>query len=140
MQIFEADESIRDDLNAFYTEQGYHSDWSNIERAFVATDNNNIVGGVKVESSNGVSILRGMYISSNFQGNKLGTQLIKYIEPILNETISYCMPFAHLERFYAQIGFNKVNLNLYPGYLLQRYIGYENQGYKIIPMMRVIAT
>ena len=140
MKIFEAEKSIRNDLNAFYVAQGYHSDWSVIERAFVAMVNNNFVGSVKVERSNGISILRGMYISNDFQGDKLGTRLIKYIEPILNETVSYCMPFSHLDKFYAQIGFKKVNLNLFPDFLQQRYVGYENKGYKIIPMMRNIAT
>ena len=138
MQIIEADKSIRSDLNVFYVEQGYHSDWSTIERAFVAMGNNNIIGSVKVEKSNGISILRGMYISNEFQGRNLGTQLIKHIEPILNETISYCMPFSHLEKFYAQIGFIKVNLCKYPDYLRQRYRSYEKEGYKIIPMMRDI--
>ena len=34
MQIIEADERIRSDLNTYYIEHGYHSDWSDIERAF----------------------------------------------------------------------------------------------------------
>ncbi len=140
MQISEADESMRNDLNAFYVEQGYHSDWSKVEMAFVAMENNKIIASVKVERSHGFSILRGMYISREFQGRKIGTKLIKYIEPILNETISYCMPFAHLDTFYSQVGFEKVNLNLYPKYLRKRYIGYQESGYNIIPMIRSIAT
>ena len=119
--------------------QGYHSNWFQVERAFIATHSDKIVGSVKVESSSGISILRGMYISSNFQCEKLGTKLIKFIEPILNKTVSYCMPFSHLERFYAQIGYRKVSLNTYPEYLRHRYVTYENDGYIIIPMVRDIA-
>ena len=138
MTIIEADESIRRKLNAFYLEQEYHSDWSTVERAFVIFDNDNIVASVKVEKSLNVSILRGMYIATDFQGKGLGTKLIKHIKPILNETTAYCMPFEHLECFYRQIGFKKVNLDRYPEFLKARYLGYEAQGHQIIPMMRKI--
>lgn len=139
MEIFEAKEKVRKSLNDFYLEQGYHSNWSHVEKAFIATHKGKIIGSVKVENLNGISILRGMYISSDFQSKKLGTKLIKFIEPTLNKTVSYCMPFSHLKNFYAQIGFRKVCLNIYPEYLRQRYLGYENDGYIIIPMVRDIA-
>jgi GNAT superfamily N-acetyltransferase len=103
-------------------------------------DNDNIVASVKVERSLGISILRGMYIASHYQGKGLGTKLIKHIKPILNETTAYCMPFEHLECFYRQIGFKKVNLNRYPEFLKASYLGYEAQGYQIIPMMRKIVN
>jgi len=138
MEIFEASDDIRKDLNHFYLKQGYHSNWSQNERAFIATQDDEIIGGVKVENLEGVSILRGMYVANNFQGNQVGTKLIKHIEPILNKTISYCMPFSHLEKFYAQIGFRKTSLKTYPKYLQERYVGYENEGYIIIPMVRDI--
>ncbi|MGF1718176.1 GNAT family N-acetyltransferase [Photobacterium chitinilyticum] len=136
MEIFEVDESNRDALNQFYREQGYHSGWSHVERAFIATTNSEIIGSVKVEVRDGVSILRGMYITKEYQGKGLGTSFIKYIEPILNETVSYCMPFSHLSEFYGQVGFKSINPDGFPDFLAQRYQGYENRGYQIIAMRR----
>ncbi|WP_281558387.1 GNAT family N-acetyltransferase [Thalassomonas sp. RHCl1] len=136
MKIFEADKSYLTTLNEFYVAQGYHSDWGDRERAFIATFDNKIVGAVKVESNQGVSILRGMYLDKAFQGNGLGTAFIKHIEPILNETVSYCMPFSHLADFYGKIGFKIVSPESYPPFLADRYKGYENQGYQIIAMCR----
>ena len=136
MEIFEVDESFRDGLNLFYREQGYHSGWSNAERAFIATNNDEIVGSVKVETCNEVSILRGMYITKEYQGKGLGTAFINHIEPILNETVSYCIPFSHLGKFYGQIGFQSINPDSFPMSLVQRYRGYEKHGYKIIAMRR----
>ena len=139
MKVFEADESFRDELNQFYREQGYHSGWSSSERAFIATNDDEIVGSVKVEVGNGISVLRGMYVAKGYQGNGFGTEFLKHIEPILNETISYCMPFSHLGKFYGQIGFQPVNPDSFPEYLAQRYRGYEEKGYQIIAMRRELA-
>jgi len=35
MEIFEADKSFQEALDKFYQEQGYHSNWSETERAFI---------------------------------------------------------------------------------------------------------
>ncbi|SFD50265.1 GNAT family N-acetyltransferase [Pseudoalteromonas denitrificans] len=140
MKIFEADETYLMALNTFYLVQGYHSDWGKKERAFIATDNNQIVGAVKIELNYGVSVLRGMYISKKYQSNGLGTAFIKHIEPILNQTVSYCMPFSHLRDFYSQIGFKVVNPESYPAFLAKRYYGYESKGYKVIAMYRENTT
>lgn len=136
LKIFEADTSHLADLNKFYIKQGYHSDWSDSERAFITIHDNQIVGAVKVESNNGVSILRGMYLGKEFQGGGLGTAFIKHIEPILDETVSYCMPFSHLADFYGKIGFKIVSPESYPAFLADRYNDYESKGYQIIAMCR----
>ena len=136
MEILEADESFRAGLNLFYREQGYHSGWSNAERAFIATNNDEIVGSVKVETYNGVFVLRGMYIAEEYQSKGLGTAFIKHIEPILNEAVSYCLPFSHLAEFYGQIGFQSINPDNLPMSLTKRYRGYEVQGYQIIALHR----
>lgn len=136
MRVFEADESVRNELNQFYCEQGYHSGWGSSERAFIATNNGEIIGSVKIEVNNGFSVLRGMYIAKDYQGDGVGTEFLKHIEPILNKTTSYCMPFSHLGKFYEQIGFQAVSPDSFPEYLAKRYHGYENKGYRIIAMRR----
>ncbi|HHC6610346.1 hypothetical protein [Vibrio parahaemolyticus] len=44
MRIFEADSSMKDTVGKFYKEQGYHSAWSNTERAFICLNDGAIIG------------------------------------------------------------------------------------------------
>lgn len=136
MEVFEASEHHKDLVDSFYEKVGYHSHWSDTERAFISTSNDKIIGSVKVERIYGVSILRGMYLSVDFQKQGLGTKFIQHIEPVLNETESYCIPFSHLSAFYAQVGFQEIAAKSLPGFLYKRFIGYQALGYKIIAMRR----
>ena len=136
MKIFEADKSLKAAVNLFYSEQGYHGNWSETERAFVCTVQGQIVGSVKVEFINKVTILRGMYISENLQKQGIGARMLKHIEPILNQRTAYCMPLAHVAHFYKQIGFVEVNEKSYPSFLIERCNEYRNAGYVITTMRR----
>ncbi|ELA8088818.1 GNAT family N-acetyltransferase [Vibrio parahaemolyticus] len=136
MRIFEADSSMKDAVGKFYKEQGYHSAWSNTERAFICLNDGAIIGSVKVELINDVTILRGMYIASEFQGQGLGLQFLKHIEPVLNLRTAYCMPLAHVTDFYKHIGFNEVEESQYPEFLQQRCEKYREMGYSITTMRR----
>jgi len=136
MRIFEADSFMKDAVGQFYKEQGYHSAWSHTERAFICLNDGAIIGSVKVELINDVTILRGMYIASEFQGKGLGLQFLKHIEPVLNLRTAYCMPLAHVTDFYKHIGFNEVEESQYPEFLQQRCEKYREMGYSITTMRR----
>lgn len=136
MKILEADIDLKEQVNKFYIEQGYHSDWSETERAFVCVDDGIVVGSVKVEQSQGVAILRGMYVDSKYQSQGIGTQLLEYIEPVLNERVSFCMPLSHAAKFYEKIGFREVADNAYPNFLTKRCDKYRDAGYVIKTMQR----
>lgn len=140
MVIIEADNSLKNKVNNFYIEQGYHSDWSESERAFVCLVNEQVVGSVKIELINGFSILRGMYIAPKYQKQGLGTRFLEHIEPILNQTFSYCMPLAHVKTFYEKIGFQAVPMQIYPDFLVSRCNNYREAGYTITTMIRAQAT
>jgi len=57
MRVFEANENIKNALNAFYVGDGYHSDWSSIVRTFFTIANDKINGSVKVERPNFVQFI-----------------------------------------------------------------------------------
>lgn len=134
--IKEADVTYRQQLNHFYRIQGYHSDWSATERAFIALDNQQIVGAVKVESINNTRILRGMYVAASHQDKGIGKQLLTYIEPLLNERMAYCLPLFHAADYYKKIGFFNISLRQLPNFLQTRYLHYQAQGYQIKAMQR----
>lgn len=136
MEIIEASEGLKDQINAFYKSVGYHSNWSSTERAYCTLINNKVVGSIKVENIHGVSILRGMYLAESIQQKGYGTKFIQFIEPILNKTTSFCIPFSYLESFYARIGFKNISMQQLPLFLQKRFVTYENIGYRIIAMQR----
>ena len=136
MKIVEANIADKTAIDTFYVEQGYHSNWSETERAFICRHEDKVIGAVKVERIEGVSILRGMYIDEAFQKMGLGSQFLQHIEPILNETLSYCMPLAHVASFYTQIHFNEVFEQEYPAFLAERCKAYRAAGYEIKTMRR----
>ena len=136
MKIIEASENLKSQINAFYKDVGYHSNWSPTERAFCSLINNEVVGAVKVENIHSVSILRGMYLTEQIRNKGYGSKFIQFIEPILNKTTSFCIPFAHLEQFYAQIGFKKIKMQQLPLFLQKRFVTYESNGHTIIAMQR----
>ena len=78
-----------------------------------------------------------MFINPEFQKQGLGTTLLKFIEPIMNEKNSYCIPFSHLKRFYKQIDFIDINKKGVPNFLLRRYENYQKNGHNVKLMQRV---
>lgn len=136
MKIIEADSSMKEAVGQFYKEQGYHSAWAETERAFICLDGGAIIGSVKVELIDGLTILRGMYIASDFQGQGLGLKFLKHIEPVLNLRVGYCMPLAHVTDFYKHIGLKEVEESQYPEFLQQRCEKYREMGYAITTMRR----
>lgn len=138
MEIIEAPKTLKNKINNFYKQQGYHSGWGATERAFFTLQNDEITGVVKVEKINEVSILRGMYLADAIQRQGQGTKFIQHIEAVLNETVSYCMPFKHLKGFYSQIGFKQIPVKQLPWFLQTRFSAYEKAGYVIIAMQRDI--
>ncbi|WP_240457377.1 GNAT family N-acetyltransferase [Vibrio neptunius] len=136
MTIIEADNSMKEAIGKFYKEQGYHSAWSETERAFICLNDGVIIGAVKVELIHDVTILRGMYIASDFQGQGLGRQFLQHIEPVLNLRTAYCMPLAHVTDFYKQINFKEIEESQYPEFLQQRCRKYREMGHTITTMRR----
>ncbi len=126
-------------LDSFYQQVGYHSCWGEHERAFCLQADKQIKGSVKVESIHGVSILRGMYLANELHGQGYGSKLLRHIEPLLNQTISYCLPFSHLTDFYNQIRFYPINPQQLSEFLQVRFAEYQKDGYDIVAMKRDIS-
>ncbi|WCE29341.1 GNAT family N-acetyltransferase [Vibrio sp. SCSIO 43137] len=136
VELTEAELSLKTEIDNFYQQQGYHSNWSETERAFVCLNRGKVIGSVKVELIHSVTILRGMYVDSSFQRQGIGSRLLKLIEPVLNEKTAYCMPLTEAAEFYKQIGFREIAGCEYPAFLQQRCEKYRDAGYQIKTMIR----
>ena len=137
MKFRELPKGERSRVKAFYDLTTYRRPISDLDRVFVAEHGENICGAVRIESREGIQVLRGMYIHPNMTQQGIGTDLLEYIEPALAETDSYCIPGEHLFDFYGKIRFAPIAVESAPGFLAARVKGYLEEGKAVGIMYRV---
>jgi len=93
-------ESITDILS-FYETVGYGGGAEESDKIFLATNNETLIGSVRISIENSFPILRGMFISETFRGQSIGKKLLKKIDEYLNslQKTSYCGMFQVLVQF-----------------------------------------
>lgn len=106
------------------------------DRALVALTGDVLVGVVRLCREHHVTVLRGMRVAASFQRRGVGTALLRGLEPLLTAQDCYCLPFSHLERFYALIGFQPMQDGEVPSFLAARTERYRSKGAAISPMVR----
>jgi|TARA_B110000046_G_scaffold175074_1_gene199449 GNAT superfamily N-acetyltransferase len=136
MKFRELDVSERPKVNAFYQLTTYKRPVSGSDRVFVAEDATMIYGSVRIESLEGVQVLRGMYMHPDHVRKGIGKQLLQAIEPELCTTDSFCIPRDHLFDFYGRAGFKVVDPNSAPSFLSDRFASYIDEGLPVAIMYR----
>jgi N-acetylglutamate synthase-like GNAT family acetyltransferase len=61
--------------------------------------------GRLTEIANGVGELGGIYVFGEFRNNGVATAVVSYLLQHNFFSTTYCLPFAHLEKFYKKFGF-----------------------------------
>lgn len=128
--------SERPKVNAFYRLTTYKRPISGSDRVFVAENADMIFGAVRIESTSGVQVLRGMYMHPDHVRQGIGKQLLKAIEPALSATESFCIPRDHLFDFYGRAGFKVIESDNAPAFLSERLAGYIDEGLPVAIMYR----
>jgi predicted acetyltransferase len=96
---------------------------------FVAFDGDQAVGTVRFCVENGDALLRSMQIDEKYRRQGIGSKLLQMFDAYLNENkirAVFCIPFAHLEGFYGQIGFRRVRTAEAPNFLQDRLEEYKS--------------
>ena len=119
----ESASAIKADADEFYRSCGSAGAVDPTDILVRAFHNQRMVGNVRLCSENGCFVLRTMRIADHFQRRGLGSQILKQIKELLSERKIikiYCIPYAHLEFFYGQIGFRRISSNEAPKFLQDR--------------------
>lgn len=106
---------------------------------FLAYALDELVGAVRFCVEEDVPLLRSMVIKETAQRKGIGTQLLHEFEAHLRRTETrniYCLPYAHLTEFYAQIGFRQVAEETIPLFLQKRLMEYRTKPGEFICMHR----
>jgi len=137
MKTTELNEVEFDEALAFYKQQGYTGGIDPSDTTLVTRINKKIIGLVRISKEHKLEILRGMYIDLEFQRKGLGKKILALLESHFTGVEAYCVPFSHLEGFYATIGFEKIESKNAPAFLQERLEIYIAQGASCIIMKRM---
>lgn len=126
----------RDAIAALYTSTGYRRGLSDGDEYVVARDGVRVIGVVRKCSQHGVWVLRGMRVLPEHQRQGIGTRMLRAFVSGLDSTTCYCVPYTHLESFYAQVGFNRLAESDAPEFLRLRVQRYKQEGADVVLMSR----
>lgn len=106
---------------------------------FLALAERNLLGTVRFCVEENTPMLRTMLVHSDFRGRHVGQALLDAFESFLereNQHNVFCLPHAHLEKFYGSIDFRTVGPDETPPFLLVRMATYRAKGMDAICMRR----
>jgi GNAT superfamily N-acetyltransferase len=138
VEFRELDISERHKVNEFYQRTTYKRPVSGSDRVFVAEKSGSIYGAVRIETFDGVQVLRGMYMHPEHVRKGIGRELLQAIEPVLAQTDSFCIPRDHLFDFYGRAGFRYIEPEAAPTFLHDRLQGYLNEGIPVAILYRPV--
>jgi len=123
-------------LNQLYLRLGYHAGIADDDVVYVARVDGDPVGLVRRARVCDVVMLRGMHIAPAYQRQGVGSRLLRAFAADLPPADCYCIPFAHLTRFYAQVGFAAIDESDAPECLREHVARYRAEGHSVLLMRR----
>jgi N-acetylglutamate synthase-like GNAT family acetyltransferase len=105
----------------FYARHGRDGGIGPEDILVVAEEGGEWLGVVRLCFEEGHYLLRTMQVLPERQGKLIGSQILKRFARLADESVVeeiHLIAFGHLERFYGQIGFKKVEAG--PGFLMAR--------------------
>lgn len=129
----------RDAIAPLYAEAGYGAAPGTDDTVIVAKAGATLLGVVRLCPEEGVTVLRGMQVGKANQGQGIGARLLAACLPHMARTDCFCLPYTHLENFYAAAGFVPVHGAGLPGFLAERLAAYRGRGQDVIAMRRAAA-
>jgi len=98
---------------------------------FVARSGAEVLGAVRYCVEEGSALLRGMLIAEEARKKGIGRMLLTAFDGFTRsrgKQTLYCVPYGHLESFYATIGFRAIPLEEGPPFLAERVRRYREDG------------
>ena len=132
-------DAVKEIVDPFYQKHESTGKARDTDLFFLAFEKDQLVGCVRFCIEENTPLLRTMMVDEQFRKQKIGSRLLVAFENYLidNEIKNtYCIPYAHLEKFYGQIGFKRLTDEEMPKFLLERLQKYRSQGKAYFCMKR----
>jgi GNAT superfamily N-acetyltransferase len=107
-------------VREFYTSVGYNTPIAANDKTIVVFLDATVVGVVRLAFEHDNYVLRGMQVARDYQGQGIGTMLLKALDAKIGTHICWCLPHGWLEKFYGQVGFEVVEESRAPVFLQER--------------------
>jgi N-acetylglutamate synthase-like GNAT family acetyltransferase len=114
---------FKDSIDSFYAAHGSRAKARVDDIYFLAFLSKEIIGAVRFCIEEGTPMLRTMLVDLSYRKLGIGTKLLEaYANFVVERSIHdiYCLPYPHLEKFYAKIGFYKIDISTAPKFLEHR--------------------
>lgn len=122
---------------ALYERCGYGGGVSPGDELFVAEREGELLGVVRLCTSDDATVLRGMQIHPAMRRMGVGSRLLDRCVEALGDRTCYCLPYDHLIGFYGRVGFRLASAEALPPFLRERLRRYRSGGTPVVAMVRV---
>ncbi len=129
--LIEVRRAIAEDISRvlnFYAERRYGGGIRPEDAVLLAEHDGELAGIVRLTTEEGVVVLRGMQVQPRFQRQGIGKRLLATVVQELDGRSCFCIPYAHLVRFYGGIGFHVMEPAKAPTFLRLRLKRYQDLG------------
>ena len=134
LQFKQADNYSLPLVKQFYKKNGMRAQAPKGELIYIASIQNTIVAAVRLSPAGATHLLRSMCVSADKRQCGIGTALLNYLQPQLNDIDCYCFPFIHLQSFYEKAGFSNCTPESCPEPISDKFCRYINNGKNICLM------
>jgi GNAT superfamily N-acetyltransferase len=122
---------------SFYQHVGYGGTIAPDDLIVGARIAGRLVAAVRLATENDLLVLRGMYVLREHQRQGIGSSLLPEIERRIGQRECWCLPYAHLRKFYARAGFQDQPSAEAPKFLVERKNVYTESGKQVVLMKRL---
>jgi len=136
LEVSEVAAKQHGEVAALYCRVGYGGGIGASDTVIGGRMGGKMVAAVRVASENGHLVLRGMYVDERFRRQGIGSALLASVESHLGLRGCWCIPYSHLRKFYAAIGFGDDFAMEVPGFLVNRLESYLEAGRPVVLMWR----
>ncbi len=121
-------------LKRFYKQHYPSSKPKSDELSIAAYDDLSMVAVVRFRPVAQYRLLTGMAVCETSRGKGIGSQLLHYCEKEIMAKNDFCFSYAHLQNFYEQVNFRKIDVEKLPSELRTLFLRYSQSGKDLIPM------
>ena len=126
-------------VDPFYERNGRRRCARDEDLFFLAINDGKVLGCVRYCVEGGTPMLRTMLVDAGHRRCGIGSRLLQeftsYLETHAIRRV-YCLPYSHLDGFYATAGFERVSANEVPEFLKDRMKSYDPSGTLYLFMRR----
>jgi N-acetylglutamate synthase-like GNAT family acetyltransferase len=101
-----------------------------------AFEGDRLIGVVRLVEEGEVLTLRGMMVDAESRGRGVGGRLLDALLPEIGARTCWCVPYRHLEAFYARAGFYEAEAEA-PAFLVERAHRYRKRS-DVCVMVRAV--